>query len=335
MKKILGFIMILFTAVVLATPATVSHSATKTMPITLPVLNVTSKSDLDKKIKAGEDGKSVTYLKDSPKVFKAEVKEDGILYFKVSSTPLAVSVCDGFNVSLFSNQACTNPIGEEVLVLESSPEVMAFQLSKGTYWLKATPHIIAFTELNTKLTIYTGLVPNKYILDIYKSTNNKAQKVILYVKPFKGYTKLQIRNENVNAKELDGSVQSNSIWDGAGIDFANEQYEVTENGIYTFRIVDADGNNFFKKIKITNIDRTAPKKPTVKAYVKNTTAVTGRGEKGATAYVKTSSKTYKAKVDKKGAFTVKTAKLAKGNTLKIYLKDTAGNTSETVTVKVK
>lgn len=109
-------------------------------------------------------------------------------------------------------------------------------------------------------------------------------------------------------------------------------------GTYYF-CFDANYSGYIGQSAITvttsKTDLTAPKKPTVSTYKKNTTYVKGKGEKKATVYVKIGSKTYKSKVNSKGTFSVKVPKLKKGTTIKVYLMDAAKNKSATRTVKVK
>lgn len=327
---------ILVAIFVLFVPNLVVNAAPKTIPITLTVAPITSKSDLDKLERAGSDvGKSVTFTKEGAKIFKISASEDGILYFNISSNALSESVCDGFDVRLYSDQDCTKGLGASRFVVDASPESIAMEVKAGTYWLKAQPHMVLTTEFNTKLTIYAGLVPSKNILNIKKSTEEKTKKVVLSIKPMKGYTKLQVRDQDVRADEMDGSTQGNEMWDREGIEFANEQYEVIKNGVYTFRVVDSMGNSFFDKIKITNVDRTAPKKPSVQGNISNSYVVKGKGEKGAMAFVKIGTKTYKSKVAVDGTFLVNTPLLEKGKTVKVYLKDAAGNSSEELVIQIK
>ena len=75
--------------------------------------------------------------------------------------------------------------------------------------------------------------------------------------------------------------------------------------------------------------------PKVKRVKKNAKKITGKAVKKAKVFAKIGKKTYKATVSAKGKFTIKVKKVKKGTKIKVYVKDTAGNTSKTVTVKVK
>lgn len=76
-------------------------------------------------------------------------------------------------------------------------------------------------------------------------------------------------------------------------------------------------------------------KPVVKTYKRNSKKITGTAIKGSTVYAKIKNKTYTAKVNSKGKYTIKVNKLKKGTSIKIYIKDSYGNKSTTVTKKVK
>lgn len=133
---------------------------------------------------------------------------------------------------------------------------------------------------------------------------------------------------------------SDAVWNKAmftGMDEIN----VSENGYYWLLARDANKNVIYQKIKIANIDKKAPSTPIISSCKKGKKYVSGTGEKGSTAYVVITwtqdgtqyKKTYKATVDKEtGKFKVKTRKLKYGYICEIYLKDKAGNQSESVRI---
>lgn len=75
--------------------------------------------------------------------------------------------------------------------------------------------------------------------------------------------------------------------------------------------------------------------PKVRRVKKNAKKITGTAVKKAKVFAKIGKKTYKATASAKGKFTIKVKKVKKGTKIKVYVKDTAGNTSKTVTVKAK
>lgn len=81
-------------------------------------------------------------------------------------------------------------------------------------------------------------------------------------------------------------------------------------------------------------DRYRPAAPKITSYKKNTNYVSGSGEAGTNVIVKYNGKSYKGKVNSKGKFKVKVAKLKSGKKITVTLKDKAGNVSSK-TVKIK
>lgn len=82
-------------------------------------------------------------------------------------------------------------------------------------------------------------------------------------------------------------------------------------------------------------DLGTPKKPTITKINKKKKTVKGKAEVGTTVYVKIGKKTYSAKTNNKGVFTVKCKTLKKNTTIKIYVKNMNDGKSSTVTKKVK
>lgn len=133
---------------------------------------------------------------------------------------------------------------------------------------------------------------------------------------------------------------SATVWNKAmftGLD----DITVSENGYYWLLAKDANNNVVYQKITIANIDKKAPSTPIITSCKKGKKYVSGTGEKGSTAYVVITwtqdgtqyKKTYKATVNKDtGKFKVNTRKLKYGYICEIYLKDKAGNQSESVRI---
>ncbi|WP_367302927.1 Ig-like domain-containing protein [Bacillus safensis] len=99
-------------------------------------------------------------------------------------------------------------------------------------------------------------------------------------------------------------------------------------------LVDSNGaRSGSKTIKV--LDRTPPAIPSVNKITKNTTVITGKGEKYATVYVYHKNKKLgTAKLNKNGQFKVKIKKQKKNALITVYLKDAAGNKSKSKVVKV-
>lgn len=97
----------------------------------------------------------------------------------------------------------------------------------------------------------------------------------------------------------------------------------------------ANTNTFEQSGYICEWDLGTPKKPTITKINTKKKIVKGTAQKGTTVYVKIGKKTYKAKTNKKGVFTVKCKTLKKKTTIKVYVENTNGGKSKTVTKKVK
>lgn len=91
----------------------------------------------------------------------------------------------------------------------------------------------------------------------------------------------------------------------------------------------------FRTEILKETDNTPPAKPTKLVYKAGTTKVTGNGEKNATVFVRVGDKIYTGKIDSKGAFSVKTDKLVKGNVVYVWVMDKALNQGKYVKVTVK
>ncbi|MFD2618626.1 Ig-like domain-containing protein, partial [Terrilactibacillus laevilacticus] len=84
------------------------------------------------------------------------------------------------------------------------------------------------------------------------------------------------------------------------------------------------------------VDKTAPGTPTINKVTYKSTTVTGKAEKGATVYLYNGSKYLgKATVNSKGTYSIKIKKQKKNSTLKVLVKDKAGNKSKYRSIKVQ
>jgi hypothetical protein len=114
------------------------------------------------------------------------------------------------------------------------------------------------------------------------------------------------------------------------------QMKIKKNGTYLILATDRAGNKISKKIRITNIDKVAPKKPMVNKVSRNSKSVTGKAEKLSTIYLyKNGNFMSKKTASSKGKFSLKILKQKKGTTLTVFSKDKAGNTSKAVKIIVK
>lgn len=97
----------------------------------------------------------------------------------------------------------------------------------------------------------------------------------------------------------------------------------------------ANTNTYEQSGYICEWDLGTPKKPTITKINKKKKIVKGKAQKGTTVYVKIGKKTYKAKTNNKGIYSVKCKTLKKNVKIKVYAKNANGGKSSTVTKKVK
>ena len=104
--------------------------------------------------------------------------------------------------------------------------------------------------------------------------------------------------------------------------------------ILSITVKDAFGNISSTK-KITVLDKTAPKSPTVSKVTDQITRVTGTSEAGAKMTIKSGKKLLgSGTADKKGKFSIKIKLQKAGTVLAVTAADQAGNVSKSKTVKV-
>ncbi|MDE7325241.1 MAG: hypothetical protein K2N63_03020 [Lachnospiraceae bacterium] len=91
----------------------------------------------------------------------------------------------------------------------------------------------------------------------------------------------------------------------------------------------------FRTEILKETDNTPPEKPTKLVYKAGTTKVTGNGEKNATVFVRVGNQIYTGTINSKGTFSVKTAKLVKGDVVYVWVMDKALNQGKYSKVTVK
>ncbi len=97
-----------------------------------------------------------------------------------------------------------------------------------------------------------------------------------------------------------------------------------------------DSTDFvFRTEILKETDNTPPAKPTKLVYKAGEAKVAGNGEKNATVFVRVGDTVYTGKVSSKGAFSVKTKKLAKGDVVYVWVMDQALNQGRYSKVTVK
>ncbi|MDE6252460.1 MAG: pre-peptidase C-terminal domain-containing protein [Lachnospiraceae bacterium] len=127
-------------------------------------------------------------------------------------------------------------------------------------------------------------------------------------------------------------IEYNSIWGSEGNSTSIKLKGINKGTYYV--MVSTKAGTCTVKQSVSIKDRYKPAPPKITSYKKNTNYVSGSGEAGTTVIVKYNGKSYKGKVNSKGKFKVKVAKLKSGKKITVTLKDKAGNASSK-TVKIK
>lgn len=120
----------------------------------------------------------------------------------------------------------------------------------------------------------------------------------------------------------------------------SEEHKITlKAGTYYFGItwvgfVPSSDFTFRTEI-LKETDNTPPAKPTKLVCKAGAAKVTGNGEKNATVFVRVGDKIYTGNISSKGTFSVKTAKLVKGDVVYVWVMDKALNQGKYSKVTVK
>lgn len=218
-----------------------------------------------------------------------------------------------------------------------SESSMSEYLDAGVYYLRFTPQ-----DTNGGV---GGDITCKFNSTVYSFTSRQDetektnQDVKVTIEPNFTVQRLYlIPKKSVPTMDIDIASDKNT-WEKQ-ISSGSDTVTVQKNGYYWLVACDKDNNVAWRSLTVRNIDKKAPKKPTVKKPVVGKKYVQGKGEKGATVYVELSydssgnwvTKKYKGVVDEEtGKFVVTTRKIKKNMTVKVYVMDAAKNQSESVT----
>lgn len=178
------------------------------------------------------------------------------------------------------------------------------------------------------------------------------------------YTKFTLENDTVltvqgRSTTLSGYQQCYmSVYDSKGVNITGtaadeSKLPLTTRGEWTeaYKITLAAGTYYlgvtypsdtayasdftFRTEILKETDNTPPAKPTKLVYKAGTTKVTGKGENSAYVFVRVNDTIYTGKVTSKGTFSVKTAKLVKGDVVYVWLMDKSLNQGKYSKVTVK
>lgn len=154
------------------------------------------------------------------------------------------------------------------------------------------------------------------------------------VKTVNNYEEIRYLKGNYYDADLNSKVWKKGIVLKKG----KKTFAVRERGYYTVRVTDASGKRFMKTIYIAKVDKTKPSKPTFTSCKAGQYVIKGKAEKNSTVYVKINAyeTVHKVKVSKDGTFRVSLDYyLFKGDRVKAYAVDQAGNKGAVRTIKVK
>lgn len=178
------------------------------------------------------------------------------------------------------------------------------------------------------------------------NTDNKDRNYFYKIKlTRKGRVSILTLADKINDIEKNNNGYKISVLDAEGVAIKDgtftlngineiEKSEITlKKGTYYIK-VDFKDTNYAGATTFKATIKYVPATPSKIIATNNDNKVTGSTTKNTNVYVTVSGKKYNAKSNSKGNFTVKTSKLKKGTSVKVYAKNAIGN-SAVKTVKVK
>ncbi|WP_404410188.1 Ig-like domain-containing protein [Exiguobacterium aurantiacum] len=227
----------------------------------------------------------------------------------------------------------TDEAGNETTIrftIDNTPPVLTGFTTGKAYYRSVAPRFDEGTAtLNGEPYTSGKLIsqPGKYTLRLSDATGNETVTTFTIDRTapvISGVKSRQVTNQSVTIQYNEGTATLN----GKRI---RNNWPVKNSGAYTLRVTDQAGN--VKSLSFT-IDKVAPKKPTVSTLTNKSTYVSGKAEKGATVYITYNGRTYTTKASSTGSYryNVKTTKT--GVTVSVRVRDAAGNTSSSTSVKV-
>ena len=169
------------------------------------------------------------------------------------------------------------------------------------------------------------------------SLNNKAEtnktvsvRVIASDKSGIGQKKYIYGNYN-----KDSEVWNTDAVSGGAIDIYGDTFEADKSGVYSVRVTDGAGNVTVEKIAVTNIYPEILVKPMVNKIDNNDTKVKGTADPSLIVVVDVGSRVYSGNVGVDGQFSVSIPCQKASKKISVYVEDSQGRTSNSVTLTVK
>lgn len=207
-------------------------------------------------------------------------------------------------------------------------------LSKKSWYSKVYANLGGFN--------YISCVYNKSAAEQKQSTNMvfslantgevKSTTLNIMATAKSGIEEMKCVNASVHA---DDAIWDLSVASGGAVTVTDNKVTIKDNGIYTVRVKDGEGNYSVDNVAVTNINNGKLSVPVVNNLTNKMKEVTGTGDVGKTACVRIGSKTYTAKINVYRKFTVKIPPQKAHSKVYVYEKDSSGNKSSERTVTVK
>lgn len=128
--------------------------------------------------------------------------------------------------------------------------------------------------------------------------------------------------------------EDSGSWNGASNILAAGSFEATGNGTYSVLAVDALGNRTVKYITVSNMDSSILEAPDVDKFTNRKHQLTGTTEPGVTVYVSAAGVTYQTVAGEDGTFSCDLPMQKADSTVKVWVQDASGKTSDKVSVVV-
>lgn len=302
---------------------------------------------------------AITYVKGKADFILYYQKVESDEMFRPSSVGLENRI--GFETVYKSMLTVPNPKDYYSFELEDKALMKINFMYASTQSAKFTLYGTDWEELVTKT--FTGnniwynvekyLEPGKYYCSLETTTPNDGGKTSLLINqtvyPLILSQENQTTNSYITVSTIDQPVEirwvkgkltnselSSNKWRSGKVITDTKMFGVNMTGYYTVRVTDEYGNMFMQSIRVTNCDKKAPTKPTIKTYKADTLVVSGTAEKNSLVTVFVNNNPVTCSASSKGNYKCTLRmKLMKGDIIEVSAQDISGNISTKAEVIVK
>ena len=250
----------------------------------------------------------------------------------LSSDLLKACISDQMEFGAIANTADNNwsvtfPSGEDYLVRSSSQSTT--EAAKQDWYvsrLKTTKNYAYYQASFDNADSADNDCPTLIVSpDISVATNRNVTVMVQATDPSKV----------ILCKYIEGNHDvDDEVWNYGGYTISSGSFTVYRNGTYSVMAMDSLGNKIVKRITISNIDSGILQVPSVDNYTNRKTNITGTGEPFTTIHFICQSGIYQTQIDGTGKFAYALPAQNAGSTIKVYLSDSSGRMSDTVSVAV-